>query len=104
MKMLLKEARNRVEKNGIVFIDEIDKVCTNNSSRGAEVSREGVQRDLLPLLEGTTVSTKHGSINTDHILYCSWAFHVSKPSDLLPELQRALTYKSTIKCFKKRRV
>ena len=100
--VISKEAKNRVEKSGIVFIDEIDKVCTNNSSRGAEVSREGVQRDLLPLLEGTTVSTKHGSINTDHILFiCSGAFHVSKPSDLLPELQGRLPIRVQLNALKK---
>jgi len=97
-----KEAKNRVEKSGIVFIDEIDKVCTSNSSKSAEVSREGVQRDLLPLLEGTTVSTKHGSINTDHILFiCSGAFHVSKPSDLLPELQGRLPIRVQLNPLKK---
>jgi ATP-dependent HslUV protease ATP-binding subunit HslU len=100
--LVSKEAKNRVEKTGIVFIDEIDKVCTNNSSRGAEVSREGVQRDLLPLLEGTTVSTKYGSINTDHILFiCSGAFHVSKPSDLLPELQGRLPIRVQLTPLKK---
>ena len=76
-----KEAKNRVEQSGIVFIDEIDKVCTNSNSKSAEVSREGVQRDLLPLIEGTTVSTKYGPIKTDQILFiCSGAFHLSKPS------------------------
>ena len=84
-------AMEAVEQNGIVFLDEIDKVCARADSRGAEVSREGVQRDLLPLIEGTTVSTKHGSIKTDHILFiASGAFHVAKPSDLLPELQGRL--------------
>jgi ATP-dependent HslUV protease ATP-binding subunit HslU len=74
-----------------VFLDEIDKVCQNADARGADVSREGVQRDLLPLIEGTTVSTKHGSIKTDHILFiASGAFHIAKPSDLLPELQGRL--------------
>jgi ATP-dependent HslUV protease ATP-binding subunit HslU len=74
-----------------VFLDEIDKVCARADARGADVSREGVQRDLLPLSEGTTVSTKHGSIKTDHILFiASGAFHVAKPSDLLPELQGRL--------------
>ena len=78
-------------KNGIVFLDEIDKVCGRSDARGAEVSREGVQRDLLPLIEGTTVSTKHGPVKTDHILFiASGAFHVAKPSDLLPELQGRL--------------
>ena len=86
-----KVALEAVEQNGIVFLDEIDKVCANADARGADVSREGVQRDLLPLIEGTTVSTKHGSIKTDHILFiASGAFHVAKPSDLLPELQGRL--------------
>ncbi len=86
-----KVALEAVEKNGIVFLDEIDKVCAKSDARGADVSREGVQRDLLPLIEGTTVSTKHGPIKTDHILFvASGAFHVAKPSDLLPELQGRL--------------
>jgi len=85
------KALEAVEQNGIVFLDEIDKVCARSENRGADVSREGVQRDLLPLIEGTTVSTKHGSIKTDHILFiASGAFHVAKPSDLLPELQGRL--------------
>ena len=80
-----------VEEDGIVFIDEIDKVCARADARGADVSREGVQRDLLPLIEGTTVSTKHGPVRTDHVLFiASGAFHVAKPSDLLPELQGRL--------------
>ncbi len=80
-----------VQENGIVFIDEIDKVCARSDARGADVSREGVQRDLLPLIEGTTVSTKHGPVKTDHILFiASGAFHIAKPSDLLPELQGRL--------------
>lgn len=84
-------ALESVEQNGIVFLDEIDKVCTRSDARGGDVSREGVQRDLLPLIEGTTVSTKHGSIKTDHILFiASGAFHIAKPSDLLPELQGRL--------------
>ncbi|MFT5419835.1 MAG: ATP-dependent HslUV protease ATP-binding subunit HslU [Candidatus Endobugula sp.] len=79
------------EQNGIVFIDEIDKVAKRGESSGGDVSREGVQRDLLPLIEGCTVSTKHGTINTDHILFiASGAFHVAKPSDLIPELQGRL--------------
>ena len=79
------------EANGIVFLDEIDKICARENRGGADVSREGVQRDLLPLIEGTTVSTKHGAVKTDHILFiASGAFHVSKPSDLLPELQGRL--------------
>jgi ATP-dependent HslUV protease ATP-binding subunit HslU len=77
-----------VEQNGIVFLDEIDKIAARQESHGADVSRQGVQRDLLPLVEGTTVSTKHGMIKTDHILFiASGAFHLSKPSDLIPELQ-----------------
>ncbi|MBL4750644.1 MAG: ATP-dependent protease ATPase subunit HslU [Amylibacter sp.] len=85
------EAINAVEQNGIVFLDEIDKVCARADARGADVSREGVQRDLLPLIEGTTVSTKHGPVKTDHILFiASGAFHTAKPSDLLPELQGRL--------------
>ncbi len=84
-------ALEAVEQNGIVFLDEIDKVCARADARGADVSREGVQRDLLPLIEGTTVSTKHGPVNTDHILFiASGAFHIAKPSDLLPELQGRL--------------
>ncbi|GAB1377998.1 ATP-dependent protease ATPase subunit HslU [Pararhodobacter aggregans] len=84
-------ALEAVEQNGIVFLDEIDKVCARAETRGADVSREGVQRDLLPLIEGTTVSTKHGAVKTDHILFiASGAFHVAKPSDLLPELQGRL--------------
>jgi ATP-dependent HslUV protease ATP-binding subunit HslU len=80
-----------VESDGIVFLDEIDKICAREGARGADVSREGVQRDLLPLIEGTTVATKHGPVRTDHILFiASGAFHVSKPSDLLPELQGRL--------------
>ncbi len=84
-------ALEAVQENGIVFIDEIDKVAARSDTRGADVSREGVQRDLLPLIEGTTVSTKHGPVKTDHILFiASGAFHIAKPSDLLPELQGRL--------------
>jgi len=84
-------ALEAVEQNGIVFLDEIDKVCARADTRGGDVSREGVQRDLLPLIEGTTVSTKHGPVKTDHILFiASGAFHIAKPSDLLPELQGRL--------------
>jgi len=80
-----------VEQNGIVFIDELDKVARRSESMGADVSREGVQRDLLPLVEGCTVSTKYGMLKTDHILFiASGAFHVAKPSDLIPELQGRL--------------
>ncbi len=86
-----KAAVEAVENSGIVFLDEIDKVCARTDARGADVSREGVQRDLLPLIEGTTVSTKHGPVKTDHILFiASGAFHIAKPSDLLPELQGRL--------------
>jgi ATP-dependent HslUV protease ATP-binding subunit HslU len=86
--IVTKAALTAVEQSGIVFLDEIDKVCARADARGADVSREGVQRDLLPLIEGTTVSTKHGPVKTDHILFiASGAFHVAKPSDLLPELQ-----------------
>jgi len=86
------EALEAVEQNGIVFLDEIDKICGRSEHRlGADVSREGVQRDLLPLIEGTTVATKHGSVKTDHILFiASGAFHMAKPADLLPELQGRL--------------
>jgi ATP-dependent HslUV protease ATP-binding subunit HslU len=88
---LTQEAIREVENNGIVFLDEIDKICAREGRSGADVSREGVQRDLLPLIEGTTVATKHGPVKTDHILFiASGAFHVSKPSDLLPELQGRL--------------
>lgn len=86
-----KEAIEAVEQNGIVFLDEIDKICVRTERSGGDVSREGVQRDLLPLIEGTSVTTKHGTVKTDHILFItSGAFHVSKPSDLLPELQGRL--------------
>ncbi len=89
-----KDAVTHAEQNGIVFLDEIDKVCARSSEggfRGGDVSREGVQRDLLPLIEGTTVSTKYGPVKTDHILFiASGAFHLAKPSDLLPELQGRL--------------
>jgi ATP-dependent HslUV protease ATP-binding subunit HslU len=88
---LVLEAINAVENNGIVFLDEIDKICVRDGRTGGDVSREGVQRDLLPLIEGTTVSTKHGAVKTEHILFiASGAFHISKPSDLLPELQGRL--------------
>ena len=88
---LTQESINAVENNGIVFLDEIDKICVRDGARSGDVSREGVQRDLLPLIEGTTVSTKHGAVKTDHILFiASGAFHIAKPSDLLPELQGRL--------------
>jgi ATP-dependent HslUV protease ATP-binding subunit HslU len=88
---VVKTAIQLVEQDGIVFLDEIDKICARSERMGADVSREGVQRDLLPLIEGTTVSTKHGPVKTDHILFiASGAFHLAKPSDLLPELQGRL--------------
>jgi ATP-dependent HslUV protease ATP-binding subunit HslU len=88
---VVQEAIKTVENNGIVFLDEIDKICARSERIGADVSREGVQRDLLPLIEGTTVGTKYGPVKTDHILFiASGAFHVAKPSDLLPELQGRL--------------
>ncbi len=95
---LTQEAIKIVEQNGIVFLDEIDKICARDGRIGADVSREGVQRDLLPLIEGTTVATKHGSVKTDHILFiASGAFHISKPSDLLPELQGRLPIRVELK-------
>lgn len=88
---MVQSALELAQNEGVVFIDEIDKICARSERQGADVSREGVQRDLLPLIEGTTVSTKHGAIKTDHILFiASGAFHVAKPSDLLPELQGRL--------------
>ena len=88
---IVRQAKAAVEENGIVFIDEIDKICASNERRTGDVSREGVQRDLLPLIEGTIVNTPHGAVNTDHILFiASGAFHFSKPSDLMPELQGRL--------------
>ncbi|AZO79814.1 MULTISPECIES: ATP-dependent protease ATPase subunit HslU [unclassified Bosea (in: a-proteobacteria)] len=88
---IIQAAIREVENSGIVFLDEIDKICAREGRGGADVSREGVQRDLLPLIEGTTVATKHGPVKSDHILFiASGAFHVSKPSDLLPELQGRL--------------
>ncbi|KAF8818607.1 ATP-dependent protease ATPase subunit HslU [Rickettsia endosymbiont of Cardiosporidium cionae] len=88
---IIQQAISSVENDGIVFLDEIDKITSKSDSRGAEVSREGVQRDLLPLIEGTSVATKYGTVNTDHILFiASGAFHLTKPSDLLPELQGRL--------------
>ncbi|MBE9635984.1 ATP-dependent protease ATPase subunit HslU [Salipiger mangrovisoli] len=89
-----------VEQNGIVFLDEIDKVAARQEARGGDVSREGVQRDLLPLIEGTTVSTKHGAVKTDHILFiASGAFHIAKPSDLLPELQGRLPIRVNLRAL-----
>ncbi|UWQ49657.1 ATP-dependent protease ATPase subunit HslU [Leisingera caerulea] len=93
-------ALESVEQNGIVFLDEIDKVCARQETRGGDVSREGVQRDLLPLIEGTTVSTKHGPVKTDHILFiASGAFHIAKPSDLLPELQGRLPIRVNLRAL-----
>ena len=95
-----KSALNADEQSGIVFLDEIDKVTARSEARGADVSREGVQRDLLPLIEGTTVSTKHGPIKTDHILFiASGAFHIAKPSDLLPELQGRLPIRVNLRAL-----
>ncbi len=96
------EAISAVENNGIVFLDEIDKICSRSDAGrvGGDVSREGVQRDLLPLIEGTTVSTKHGPVKTDHVLFiASGAFHVAKPSDLLPELQGRLPIRVELKAL-----
>jgi ATP-dependent HslUV protease ATP-binding subunit HslU len=96
---IIAEAIFMVENNGIVFLDEIDKICAREG-RAGDVSREGVQRDLLPLIEGTTVSTKHGPVQTDHILFiASGAFHVAKPSDLLPELQGRLPIRVELKAL-----
>ena len=95
---LTQEAIKAVENNGIVFLDEIDKICAREGRMSGDVSREGVQRDLLPLIEGTTVPTKHGPVKTDHILFiASGAFHISKPSDLLPELQGRLPIRVELK-------
>ena len=94
------EAIDLVENNGIVFLDEIDKICARAERQGADVSREGVQRDLLPLIEGTTVSTKYGPVKTDHVLFiASGAFHIAKPSDLLPELQGRLPIRVELKAL-----
>ncbi|MBL8906472.1 MAG: ATP-dependent protease ATPase subunit HslU [Rhizobiales bacterium] len=99
---IVQEAVDAVENNGIVFLDEIDKICARSERQGADVSREGVQRDLLPLIEGTTVSTKHGPVKTDHILFiASGAFHIAKPSDLLPELQGRLPIRVELKALSK---
>jgi ATP-dependent HslUV protease ATP-binding subunit HslU len=98
---IIAEAIESVENNGIVFLDEVDKICARGErGGGGDVSREGVQRDLLPLIEGTTVSTKHGPVKTDHILFiASGAFHVAKPSDLLPELQGRLPIRVELKAL-----
>jgi ATP-dependent HslUV protease ATP-binding subunit HslU len=99
---LVMDAVDLVENNGIVFLDEIDKISVREGRFGGDVSREGVQRDLLPLIEGTTVATKHGPVNTDHILFiASGAFHVSKPSDLLPELQGRLPIRVELRALGK---
>ena len=96
-----REAVELAEQDGIVFLDEIDKITTRSDARGGDVSREGVQRDLLPLIEGTTVSTKYGPVKTDHILFiASGAFHVAKPSDLLPELQGRLPIRVELRALK----
>jgi len=98
---IIQEAKKATEENGIVFLDEIDKVSARNDRVGGDVSREGVQRDLLPLIEGTTVSTKHGPIKTDHILFiASGAFQLAKPSDLLPELQGRLPIRVELNALK----
>ena len=100
--MIVQEAISVVENNGIVFLDEIDKICARTERSGGDVSREGVQRDLLPLIEGTTVSTKYGQVKTDHVLFiASGAFHVSKPSDLLPELQGRLPIRVELRALTK---
>ncbi len=97
---ITREAVQVTENDGIVFLDEIDKIASRSERAGADVSREGVQRDLLPLIEGTTVATKHGAVKTDHILFiASGAFHVSKPSDLLPELQGRLPIRVELKAL-----
>ena len=99
---VVSEAIRSVEDNGIVFLDEIDKIAVASDIRGGSVSREGVQRDLLPLVEGTTVATKHGPVKTDHILFvASGAFHVAKPSDLLPELQGRLPIRVELRALEK---
>src|SRR5476649_129789 len=93
-------ALENVEQNGIVFLDEIDKIASRSEVAGADVSRQGVQRDLLPLVEGTTVSTKYGMVKTDHILFiASGAFHYAKPSDLIPELQGRLPIRVELKAL-----
>jgi ATP-dependent HslUV protease ATP-binding subunit HslU len=97
---IVRDAITSVEQNGIVFLDEIDKICARSERAGGDVSREGVQRDLLPLIEGTTVATKHGPVRTDHVLFvASGAFHLAKPSDLLPELQGRLPIRVTLQAL-----
>jgi ATP-dependent HslUV protease ATP-binding subunit HslU len=99
---VVQESIDLVENNGIVFLDEIDKICARSEKVGADVSREGVQRDLLPLIEGTTVSTKYGPVRTDHVLFiASGAFHLAKPSDLLPELQGRLPIRVELSALSK---
>jgi ATP-dependent HslUV protease ATP-binding subunit HslU len=98
--LVVKEAIDAVENNGIVFLDEIDKITARSERLGADVSREGVQRDLLPLIEGTIVPTKRGNVKTDHILFiASGAFHIAKPSDMLPELQGRLPNRVELKAL-----
>jgi ATP-dependent HslUV protease ATP-binding subunit HslU len=97
---VVRQAIDSVEQNGIVFLDEIDKICARSDRHGADVSREGVQRDLLPLIEGTTVTTKHGAVRTDFVLFiASGAFHLAKPADLLPELQGRLPNRVELKAL-----
>jgi len=97
---IVRDAITTVEQNGIVFLDEIDKICVRSERVGGDVSREGVQRDLLPLIEGTTVATKHGPVRTDHVLFiASGAFHLAKPSDLLPELQGRLPIRVSLQAL-----
>ena len=97
---IVKESIESVEQNGIVFLDEIDKICARADRHGGDVSREGVQRDLLPLIEGTTVSTKHGPVKTDFVLFlASGAFHQAKPADLLPELQGRLPIRGELQAL-----
>ena len=101
MDQITQEALSRAANSGIIFLDEIDKIAGKESGHGPDVSREGVQRDLLPLIEGTTVSTKHGPVKTDHILFiASGAFHIAKPSDLLPELQGRLPIRVELSALK----
>ena len=102
MESVHKDALERVQQNGIVFIDEIDKICIAETGKAGGVSREGVQRDLLPMIEGTTVNTRHGNVKTDHILFItSGAFHLSEPSDLLPELQGRLPIRVTLQSLER---
>ena len=99
---VVRDAISLVENHGIVFLDEIDKICARSDRQGADISREGVQRDLLPLIEGTIVSTKYGTVRTDHVLFiASGAFHIAKPSDLLPELQGRLPIRVELKALSK---